>query len=84
MDAEEQNRKLKQIPQLTKAEKRKKLTTAITLALAALISVLFLIYAFIQKQQADTFRKEAGLQQRIHLAQRHGTRSGAWRLNERS
>lgn len=53
MDAEEQIRKLKQIPPLTKEEKRKKLITAIVLSVATFISVLFLVYAFMQKLEAD-------------------------------
>jgi choline-glycine betaine transporter len=53
MDAEEQLRKLKQITPITKEEKRKQLRTSIVLALATLLSVLFLVYAFIQKLEAD-------------------------------
>lgn len=59
MDAEEQLRKLKQTPPVTKEEKRRKLTTAITLALATLLSVLFLVYAFVKKLEADALRIEA-------------------------
>jgi cell division protein FtsX len=53
MNAEEQLRKLKQIPPLTKEEKRRKLMTAIVLSLATLLSVLFLVYAFVQKLEAE-------------------------------
>src|SRR5688572_12642477 len=53
MSAEDQIRQLKQIPLLTKEEKRKKLMTAVVLLLSTLISVLFLVYAFIQKTEAD-------------------------------
>lgn len=61
MNAEEQLRNLKQIPPLTKEEKRRKIMTAITLAFAAAISVLFLLYAFIQKQEAEK-QKELSVQ----------------------
>ncbi|GEM_PF-2368119 len=53
MNAEDHIQKLKKIPPLTKEEKRKQLTTAIVLALATLLSVIFLLYAFIQKLEAD-------------------------------
>ena len=61
MDADEQIRKLKQIPPLSKEEKRSKLKTFIVLSLATFISVLFLVYAFIQKLEADK-QKEVSVQ----------------------
>lgn len=59
MNAEDQLRKLKQIPPLTPEEKRKKVVTAVVLAISTLISVLFLIYAFMQKLEADAQREIA-------------------------
>jgi cytochrome c-type biogenesis protein CcmH/NrfG len=59
MNAEEQLNKLKQIPPLSKEDKRKRLVTAMVLALATLLSVLFLLVAFVQKQVADKSRVEA-------------------------
>lgn len=56
MSAEDQIRNLKQIPPLSKEEKRKNMRTSIVLAMATLISILFLIYAFMQKLEADKQR----------------------------
>lgn len=59
MNAEDQIRNLKQIPPLSKEEKRKKVMTSIILTLSTIISILFLIYAFMQKLEADMQRKAA-------------------------
>lgn len=59
MNAEEQLRKLKQVPALSREEKRKKIITSVVLAIATLVSVLFLVYAFMQKLEADQLRIEA-------------------------
>ena len=59
MNADEQLHKLKQDQPLTKEEKRKKVITAIVLAVSTLISVLFLIFAFMQKMEADKLKEEA-------------------------
>jgi C4-dicarboxylate-specific signal transduction histidine kinase len=56
MNAEDQIRNLNQIPPLSKEERRKKIMTSIVLTMATLISVLFLVYAFMQKQEADKQR----------------------------
>ena len=56
MNAEEQIRNLKHIPPLSNEEKRKKIMTSIVLTMATLISVLFLVYAFVQKLEADKQR----------------------------
>src|SRR5688572_33137471 len=56
MNAEDQIRNLKQIPPRSKEETRKKITTGIVLAMATVISVLFLVYAFVQKLEADKQR----------------------------
>ncbi len=68
MNAEDQIRQLKQISPLTKEEKRKKLMTAIMLSISTFISVLFLVYAFIQKQEAD-FQKGAAVKAQIEAEQ---------------
>jgi len=59
MDAEEQLRRLKQTPQPTPNEKKRKMVSSILLALATLLSVLFLVYAFVQKLEADAQREKA-------------------------
>lgn len=64
MSAEDQIRQLKQIPPLTKEEKRRKLMTGVMLSISTFISVLFMVYAFIQKQEAD-YQKEAAVKAQI-------------------
>jgi type II secretory pathway component PulC len=59
MDAEEQLRRLRQTPQSTPDEKKRKMVSSILLTLATLLSVLFLVYAFVQKLEADHLRVEA-------------------------
>jgi Flp pilus assembly protein TadB len=53
MDAQDRIQMLKQIPPISKEEKSRKLKSSIILFFATLISILFLVYAFIQKQEAD-------------------------------
>src|SRR6478752_5455053 len=64
MNAEDRIRQLKQVPPLTKEEKRKKLMTAVMLSISTFISLLFLVYAFIQKQEAD-YQKEAAVKAQV-------------------
>ena len=59
MNAEDQIRNLNQTPPLSKEEKGRKIMSSVVLTLATLISVLFLVYAFMQKQEADMQRKAA-------------------------
>ena len=59
MDAEEQLRRLRQTPQPTPEEKKRKMASSILFTLATLLSVLFLVYAFVKKTEADKFRVEA-------------------------
>lgn len=58
MDAEDQLRKLRQTPQPTPEAKKRKMVSSILLTLATLLSVLFLVYAFVQKLEADKLRVE--------------------------
>jgi len=53
MNAEERIDMLKQIPPQSNFEKKQKIRTAIVLTLATFISLMFLIYAFMQKQESD-------------------------------
>ncbi len=64
MNAEEQIQMLKQIPPQSKAEKSRNLRRAVVLAMATVVSVLFLVYAFVQKLEADN--------QRISAEKMHG------------
>lgn len=59
MDAEEQLRRLRQTPQPTPEAKKRKMASSILLTLATLLSVLFLVYAFVKKTEADKLRVEA-------------------------
>ena len=56
MDAEERIQMLRQIPPQSNFEKKQKMRTAIVLTLATIISLLFLVYAFMQKLEADKQR----------------------------
>jgi preprotein translocase subunit SecF len=53
MNAADQIRNLNQIPPVSKEEKRKKMMTSIVLTMGTLMSILFLIYTFMQKLEAD-------------------------------
>ena len=59
MNAEERIQMLKQIPPQSSFEKKRKIKTTIVLTLATLISLLFLVYAFIKKLEADKQREIA-------------------------
>lgn len=53
MNADERIQTLNQVPPLSNFEKKRKFRAAIVLALSTLMSIFFLVYAFIQKQEAD-------------------------------
>lgn len=53
------------IPPMSKEEKRRKLMSTVALSLSTFISVLFLIFAFTKKLEADDLRKEADKQTQI-------------------
>lgn len=57
MNAEERIQMLKQIPPDSNFEKKGKFRTAIVLTLATVISILFLVFAFIQKLEAEKQRE---------------------------
>lgn len=59
MNADEQLRRLRQTPLPTPEEKKRKMVSSILLTLATLLSVLFLVYAFMQKLEADAQREKA-------------------------
>ena len=59
MNAEEKIQMLKQVSPDSNFEKKRKVRTAIVLTISTLVSVLFLIYAFVQKLEADKQREIA-------------------------
>jgi len=59
MNAEERIQMLKQVPADSNFERKRKIRTAIALSVATALSVLSLIFAFIQKQEADRQRNVA-------------------------
>jgi hypothetical protein len=59
VNAEERVQMLKQIPPQSNFEKKQKIKTAIVLTLATVVSILFLVYAFMQKLEADKQRSMA-------------------------
>ena len=67
MNAEDQIRNLKQILPLSNEEKRKKIKTSIVLTMATLISVLFLMYAFVKKLEAEKQTKIATKQRELAI-----------------
>lgn len=66
MKAEDQINMLNQIPPLSNLEKKRKLRASIVLFVATTVSVLFFVYAFLQKKEADKQFVQAE-QRRIEL-----------------
>lgn len=64
MNAEERIQTLKQIPPDSNFQRKQKIRTAIALTLATLISILFLVYAFIQKLEAE---KQYEISERLRI-----------------
>lgn len=64
MSAEDNIDMLKQIPPLSEYEKKRRWRTSFMLAFATAVSVLFLIYAFMQKMEAD---KQAATAQKFRI-----------------
>jgi hypothetical protein len=59
MKAEDELQMLKNIPPLSKNERRAKLRIALLLTASTLVSLLLLVYAFMQKKEADLQRENA-------------------------
>ncbi|HET9053269.1 MAG TPA: hypothetical protein VFM90_03800 [Cyclobacteriaceae bacterium] len=59
MTAEELNKKLHEKPKSTKEEVKRARRTAIVLAASTVIAILFFVYAFIKKTEADAQRELA-------------------------
>jgi hypothetical protein len=67
MKAEDHIRNLNQIPPISKEEKGKKLRTSIVLTLSTVVSILFLMYGFMQKQEADRLKMDVVKFQKIAM-----------------